>query len=75
MRGGGQGRFLYDQNPEEVWANSFAMALLMPAHMVLAAEMLHLTTEEMALRFGVDVEVMALRRRDVAERSTGGGTK
>jgi Zn-dependent peptidase ImmA (M78 family) len=65
-------RTLYNPHPDEEYANAFAMALLMPAEYVRAAEKLDLSTEQMAERFGVPVEVMALRRRDVARADADG---
>ncbi|HEU5151578.1 MAG TPA: ImmA/IrrE family metallo-endopeptidase [Iamia sp.] len=48
---------------EEIFANQFAAALLMPAHLV--DRWLHLGAPEMAARFGTSVQAMEIRIRNL----------
>lgn len=65
-------RYLTSHEPAEEYANAFAMALLMPADIVLALDKGGLTADEMAIRFGVPTDVMVLRldrlKSDLATR-------
>lgn len=51
-------------DPEEVYANQFAAALLMPAHLVHRWFRTH-TTEQLARRFGTSEQAMNLRLRNL----------
>lgn len=52
-------------SPEEIYANQFAAALLMPAHLVQRFRGEGLAVEKMARRFGTSVQAMELRIRNL----------
>lgn len=56
-----QPRYLASTNPDEQFANAFAMELLMPTEAVLHMRAAHMSIEQMADVFDVPVDVMTIR--------------
>ncbi len=50
---------------QEVYANQFAAALLMPAHLVQRWSKARIPVEELARRFGTSTQAMSLRLRNL----------